>query len=1165
MKKLFMAGGIAGLLAGLLWLISLANASVSASVVAQAPSVEFSRFPIDRAVSVSIDVDPAEFGALSERERRDQALDWLLLATLAQTNLNVADLNQATFDLPVARRNYLAQVANFEYGPTRSRMISGNRLLVLLPSTASAVERRHNLAAAFDEHRKNQGVAPREVIFFDYQLNFKESSATLARRTALPGSVLLSAEYGYREMEITSQPRLQEFLAQTNDVVFASLNNGSLVLGGRKLAPSQYVGFNVEGVATLWQSEHAIGEKQAAFKRVWDQKADAFNAQWRGDRTATQSQYDAGWAKLQAAHNQAQMSAGIVDHSGFSLDPEVDYPMLTLAFALSRPDMMSWAASKGRPLSEGELDRVLEGLRRNESGPLFALRRTLRSENTEGAQMVQEMLEQISSRAMFQHSRYDGELAGTEVGMVLFYTDLLAKLWALDFGGNASRGVIAGFQPMTQVKVSPVFLREVAEHNGTRLWFGHQDKGMQLAADGRNLLFARNATRIYAASSDLLEPGKESEPNAESQLFLGWWDDHYEEIASAERQYERLNQIMKWSAILAWLNAQGQEGALKFLADVHVDRSYWFPDWAARQAGLRYTDWSKVGFFDRGDRRSHTEALPLLKSASYTQFGRKNYVLSGGVSLAAKDTFAARKALSAEAPELLRRSMADYAGQSAGQMKFLSGAVHTFSSEAQTAKLISRAREGSKLRMAEGELAYGDLERTLRREANGLEIEAGVAGKSAGGLRIDADRSGLLVAWRNRELDGARLATKRASAAPDFAEALLNDREIAGLVRLPGADHYAFKLRDCEHWTEVLPETAESSHLASGWDGRVADSLAAVRRVQFRILPDGAALEKAGGGNLVLLKERSQRIVAPAKVELARLAPQEAPLLGSLKRGDMADAARKIAADPSGAARVLNERLKTDLALVDGLMAEGHMERAWGMLDELRALHGNLPDIQLRRGVALIERGKTARAAAAAQEMTSGPLRDGGAFLKELAGRAERHQGAQAANLDRWRAFAAWRNEQAGSKDAHGWLSMDEGATMTLSWHDDARLLQGAKSVDPASIPQGEHLIYVQHDLPGMNSVDWNLPLSSALHQLPDGTTAKVVKLDGISVAQYRPDVVYAGETVTQSKQAGSRMVAVQPRPVGGRPPCDQQAGGDTQQNCRRQEAPPVYVVLAAR
>ena len=153
----------------------------------------------------------------------------------------------------------------------------------------------------------------------------------------------------------------------------------------------------------------------------------------------------------------------------------------------------------------------------------------------------------------FQVARYDGDLQGTEVGMVLFYTDLLAKIWAIDYEYSAPDQDILGFVNHTKVSLSPIYKNEAEELNSVRLWFGHEDLGFQVTND--SILFARNATKIYAASSNSLEPGAEVPASAHFSEAIYWWNDHYEEVAQYEKEYERLNEIMKWSLIISWLNS----------------------------------------------------------------------------------------------------------------------------------------------------------------------------------------------------------------------------------------------------------------------------------------------------------------------------------------------------------------------------------------------------------------------------------------------------------------------------------------------------------------------------------------------------------------------------------------------------------------------------------
>jgi hypothetical protein len=60
----------------------------------------------------------------------------------------------------------------------------------------------------------------------------------------------------------------------------------------------------------------------------------------------------------------------------------------------------------------------------------------------------------------FQKARYDGYLQGTEVGMVLFYTDILAKIWALNYLDSTPSKLIPEFQSPTKIQISSIYKKE---------------------------------------------------------------------------------------------------------------------------------------------------------------------------------------------------------------------------------------------------------------------------------------------------------------------------------------------------------------------------------------------------------------------------------------------------------------------------------------------------------------------------------------------------------------------------------------------------------------------------------------------------------------------------------------------------------------------------------
>ena len=455
--------------------------------------------------------------------------------------------------------------------------------------------------------------------------------------------------------------------------------------------------------------------------------------------------------------------------------------------------------------------------------PLLKWTRQVETSANEVAQVVANAVDRESHRYRFQMARYDGDLKGTEVGMVLFYTDLLAKLWAIDFLHNQPARAVEDFHPMTDLQVSPVFEDEIRRLPSTRLWFGPEDKGFQVADEGATLILARNATRIYAASSDPLAPGKEQAAAANSEAFLGWWNDHYPEVARFEPEYERLNQVMKWSLLISWLNERGRGDALGSLAGVDVDRSNWFPDWARKQPGLKFHHWEKIAFHGPGYKGTTTESMPILSSDPYPSFGRVK-VLSGGVSLAPKELFKARAALSGEVNPLLRRSDVLYKSHAlTGEgltFQTLQESRFSFKTPAVGRSLLeSTPKAGTKLRGRVSEINAPRFERTVSRQSGGLEVATRVADHDLAVLSVRPTKNGLRVGLRGRELAQGQSLAARASTGVDPLASVARHPGVETAIHTP--DGLFVQTRGGRNWIkltgEVTPAKAPSV-------ARVADS-----------------------------------------------------------------------------------------------------------------------------------------------------------------------------------------------------------------------------------------------------------------------------------------------------------------------------------------------------
>jgi hypothetical protein len=887
MRKFFNWLSIAGAITALVVLGWLHFSTVSESVVnvsGTSVTEPFGTFPIDQPRLVTYDVEEIA-DTLTERQQRDQVLDWLLFAILSDAGLTVERLNEITFDLPASRHGYLRPIANFEYGVTRSRFIGDGKVVALIPADLTADKRADYLAQVFDEHRKDLGETPALMLVFEYAVDLSEQSASITRGREIDGKSLLTAQYGYIESEIRSVDELGRFVAATNDITMASVQANVLVLGGRKMKSRNYRSVGVEDIAALWQSEQKLQTQLSAFEQRWQAEIDQFNATWRSRTYRTESErneLNRQFAQEDEALTRRMLTdrkkLGLVEHSGFSLDPTYDYEGLAIFFG----EMEKLLRSGIGPDSAVRLQDITaahEGIRNRNEVPLLILLDKIKKTGNLGQRMIGELVEANSRKFRFQAARYDGELRGTEVGMTLFYTDLLAKLWALDLIESAPTREIEDFRPLTKVSVSPVYKQEMKELPSTRLWFGHQDKGFQVTEDAQAVLLSRNATRIYAASSNPLQPGRETEPSAASEAFLGWWNDHYDDVARYEAEYERLNQIMKWSVILGWMNAANKGQLLGFLMSISVNQTQWFPEWVRKHPALRFREWDHVNFQPRAYKGSNTEAMPILKSKSYKQLGGV-YTLSGGVSLAPKQLFKERKALSTATDPLLRRSNLDYAAvENAGKAFRTHGGAgyRLVAGDRGRTTLIAIAKEGAKLRSRVGDISSGGFERTMFREGTNLAIETTSGGKPIGKLQIARQANGFNIGWRGREIDAGQALGRRVSRNGNIAEALLSDRDVEIMLQLPGNNRFAVKLRGSESWLKLAPEEQPSTTLAKGWEARVSDPDDGVRNIQLAWVKDAKEFlpEFADDGVLVIGGniDRAKKIV---RYEPARAPPPNA-------------------------------------------------------------------------------------------------------------------------------------------------------------------------------------------------------------------------------------------------------------------------------------------------
>jgi hypothetical protein len=1026
-------------------------------------SGKFRDFPVGQTQLINLAARREALEDLSPREQQDQMRDWLLFTAASSAGLSAEGINQALFDVPPIRHGYLQPVANFEYGDTRSCYIGNGQVIALLPADTSD-ERNERLARIADEQRKNLGAKPARLIVFEYELKPADDSAQqtalLTRRAPVDSEELFASSAGYYEAKISSLDDLTRFMGQVDDLTYASVKDG-LTVGGRKIKGHNYRGIRIEEIAALYQSEAKLRGGRSAHT----QKIDDFNARWANRTYTTEAEkkeleleHDREEAALTEELRQGRSDGGFVDGSGFSLDPTFDYP------ALAREFEGVIAPRFGGVIDPQNIQRAREGLANKNADPLFELLGEV-SQKGEAGELLARLTEQIIKESHgFQAARYDGELKGTEAGMVLFYTDLLAKLWAMNYQNSAPANNVPGFLPMTGLPVSSIYQQELKELSNTRLWFGPRDKGYQVADKGENVLFARTATRVYAASSNSLKPGVESQPNAHSAAFLGWWDDHYEEIARFEPEYERLNEVMKWSLVVTWLNQKDQASKLVFLQNVPVERGNWFPDWVTQHPQLRYAAWDKIGFFKRGNDPTATESLPRLRSETYRLHGQERWLM-GGVSLAREETFAKRVALSGDSQvvQVARRSNLNYApGESTGSaLKTLEGTTYQFrNASPKQSFATATAKDGSKLRGSYGEVANLPVERIVTHETTGLKIGASLGDSQLGELTVANSRNGFRAGWASRDVDTGSALARRLSMSPDPEKVLALDQSVEEAIRLSDAG-YLIKLEGSERWMKLVPERGPTANLEPGYAARVGEFDA-----------------KAKNYNLAWVKAEDISTSLREGNYVVRSVSRN-PLFKQLSDGNYDTAVRELVRAPDEFKAQLEQNLSTSIAECKDLMRSEQYGAVSRRVDDLIQIYGSREELRLHKVVAEL----------------NVPLATRNRLAEVLT------QGNRPSVLDE--VSARLNSDLARNGETFTISSVGDDLTLRYTFPS----LKDAAPIARGEVGQGKALVYIQ-DTPGLNNLDWQTSPGRSL----DAAIAagfKVIKLPRGDVARFKPATLY--------------------------------------------------------
>jgi hypothetical protein len=1160
--------------------------------------VPFSEFPLDQPRRVSLDADE-QFASLTRREQADQMRDWLVFAIAMDSGMGTNDLNRSLFDLSPIRHDYLRSLVRFEYGKTRYFSFGNAEIVALIPR-GDEKQRADYLSHIFDDARKNLGVIPERLQVFEYEFRGTES-AEVTRRGSLPGQTLLTAPFGYYEKLVTSKADLDDFVSKIDDVIAVKVDERGLRISGRKLQSGTSRRIRTGDVAAIWQADREIQRRREAlekrekdFDKEWQAKVDQFNRKWRSQSRSQQFQYEAEWTALDAQCKSAREQLKrellaefethrIVAGSGFSLDPTYDFH--GLAEVLSKPTLSAvlhavqappgnamavpeaWhktAANNMVPMSREapgvklsdvlevagvtaeDFKHVVQSLSKDqpdiipflEMDDKIARLRDAGSDKGEVYGILRGIFYTLREKYSFQAARYDGPLNGTEVGMVLFYTDLLAKLWAMDYLSETPSQQIEGFEPITRVTFSPVYYEETRKLPSTRLWFGPEDRGYQVS-NSTAMLFARNATRIYAASSNPLNPGAEVAPNAESEAFLGWWNEHYEEVAQYEPEYERLNETMKWSLLISWLDSTNREDLLGFLSDIPVDRSAWFPEWVAQTPHKGFSRWENVPFFGRGYLGISTESMPLLRSSKFTRVGegqgpeQQFHYLIGGVSLGSKELFEIRAPLSSEVPAFMRRSELDYAKsltKDVDELVTVRGTKYRFTQDVDESPKRFHGQEGreaavvkvfgsdgAKYRSRIGEIAPGDLERSIVRQGDAMRVSARSTHGDIGALQIEKSKNGFRLGWRAREMDDGFTLCQRLSRSEDLAGAIRNEPQIEFAVQDRHTSEYFIKMPATKRWMKLAPEGAPRQDLAKGWAARVAAPEPRSQRLEF------TWVEQSNLPEDIWQQGRWERGPPPI------IPPSPPDSLGPVdwlhSKKDFTKAASEIERDPVGF-KTQYEKVVTKRAReIDDLLEKGDPRRALDEAEMALLDFGPRPDLLLWHAIAKLADHDVS---AAADIMNDIDVADGGngeKLLGEINDRLKAAGPEEQENLRRCAELIGWRASNTKPPADQIFLVPDN-KTGTLSL--DAHLVNPklGKVLGKAGDYKGEPLYY--QDTPGLNNLDWNTSNPAALDQVLSHHLGEAIRLPREDLAHFDPTNIHIDGT--PFKRAAERTQTPSPK-----------------------------------
>lgn len=442
--------------------------------------------------------------------------------------------------------------------------------------------------------------------------------------------------------------------------------------------------------------------------------------------------------------------------------------------------------------------------------------------------------------------------------------------------------------------------------------------------------------RIYAASSEYEGSPDEVEPNPPNSRFIAWWESHWSEIMAYEPQYERLNQLMKWSTVIAWLELKESQ-ALAFLDKRAVDRSEGFANWLAEHRGvLRFG--GELPFVDV----TNGTCLQQLFSETFRCGGSEDAWLSGGVSPASSSELE-EMINSGQLPSDIQEDIRSIHLSGEGRILPLSGTEYVFS-------LSEGAIEATPSVSLSGVAFWGDwvevdgaeaLKLSFAEQSNGYRVVVGLGDASMGRLSVTQEGQQLVVDYQPEATLIAQSIVEEIGRA-STPESLQRTCPLLRQIAFRKDIRSAFELAD----ESVLVETSGGRwiHVGESVIGSIRSGISDKQSLEPHVFAaavvDRATAEKLLGTEAIELEEYLVREVRP------QLREREAGLILVPNRAALATEAGPVLQFPFDTERLTSqdELVLAALAADPSRPGIGSLQPAADFLRLVVELSGNVVD-----------------------------------------------------------------------------------------------------------------------------------------------------------------------------------------------------------------------------